>query len=78
MQVVRQHHEGIDFEWIPLPGLSGGIPKSVDVIGEQMGATVEQVDREEPTSSRNKSATVVGHAASYQSDARNYACLACL
>jgi hypothetical protein len=51
---------------MPLKGAAGRFTQRLDLVGEESAATIEQVRREEPASSRDKCTTIIGHAAGYQ------------
>jgi hypothetical protein len=63
VNVVGQHDECVDAKWMPLKGAAGRFTQSLDLVGKESAATIEQVCREEPASSRDKCATIIRHAA---------------
>jgi hypothetical protein len=61
--MVRKHDESVDIERVSPPRLAHGVPKRVDIVGEKTGATVKEIDGEEPAATGDKGATVVRHVA---------------
>ena len=61
MQVIGQHHECVDGEWMTLASRGNGCAQGFDLIDEQGLATIQQIDREEPASAGNERATIIGH-----------------
>lgn len=61
MQVIGQHNDGIDLEGIFCPRPGNCIPQRLDVIDQQRLTPFHQVDRKEPASAGNESATIVWH-----------------
>jgi len=63
MQVIGQHYEGTNLKRKTLPSCGDCIPQMGDMIDKQGPASVEEIDREKPASTRNKRSAIVGHAA---------------
>ena len=63
VNVVGQHDERVNAKWMPVKGAAGRFTQRLDLVGEETAATIEQVRREEPASSRDKCATIIGHTA---------------
>jgi hypothetical protein len=49
MQMIRQYHNGIERERMPLPRIAERGAQLVNMIYEQMRSAVGQIDREEIT-----------------------------
>ena len=63
VNVVGQYDEGVDAKWMPLARAAGRLAQCRDLVDQESAATIEQICREEPASSRDKSATIIRHAA---------------
>src|SRR5262249_2502578 len=63
VNVVGQYDECADVEWVPLACAARGLTQGFDLVGQKSAATIEEICREEPASSRDKRAPVIWHAA---------------
>src|SRR5258708_36132675 len=63
MQVIGQHDERVDREGKALPCAADHLTQVNDMVDEQGSAPLQQIDREEPASTRNESTTIVWHEA---------------
>jgi hypothetical protein len=59
--MIRQDDKCIDRKWIVLASSGDGFAERLDMVHEQGFAPIEEVNCEEPASSGDESATVVGH-----------------
>src|SRR5205807_2664392 len=63
VQMIRQHDECVDREGIALASGGDRLSQGSDMIDKQGLSPIQQVYREEPTSARNESATIIRHEA---------------
>ena len=61
VQMVRQHHNGVEAEWEPLPNLADSSAQRIDPIDEQTGTPIREIYGEEKASTRNNVAPVIRH-----------------
>ena len=61
MQMIGQHDECIDGEWIVLPSRSDGLAQLSNAIDKQNLPSIEQVYGKEPAPTGNECATIVRH-----------------
>ena len=61
MDVIGQHHNGVDHEGVAALRQPRRVSQGVDVIREQPASPVQQVDSKEPTPAGNKGATIIRH-----------------
>jgi hypothetical protein len=61
VDVIRQYHDGIDHERIALARFRHDRAQRVDVIDQQGLPTLQKIDREEPASTGDESATIIRH-----------------
>ena len=54
VDVVGQYDECVDAKWMPLARAAGRFTQRLDLVYEETAATIEQICREEPASSRDK------------------------
>jgi len=63
VNVVGQYDECVDMEWVPLARAACGLTQGFDLVSQKTAATIKEICREEPASSRDKCATIIWHAA---------------
>lgn len=61
MERVRQNDKGVDMKRLGPPRFSNGVAQGVDFGCQKIGASVEQIDREDVTASRDSVAAGVRH-----------------
>jgi hypothetical protein len=61
MDMVRQHHDGIDRERVAPPDVPERRPQQFDIVGEQRQPAFGQIPREEIGASSNGVAAIGGH-----------------
>ena len=61
VQMIGKYDECIDRKSAALASRGDCFAQYLDVIDEQGSAAVQQIDREEPAPTRNKSSTIVRH-----------------
>src|SRR5205823_5080024 len=61
VQMIGKYHECIDRKSAALTSRGNSFAQYLDMIDEQGSAAVQQIDREEPTPTRDKSSTIVRH-----------------
>ena len=61
VHVVRKDDPGVDVEGSAHAHLPNRVPQRVDLRGQQVRTTVEQINREEERSTRNPIATIIRH-----------------
>lgn len=61
MQVIGQHDECGDLESMGLPRAGDRFAQRFDMVNKQRLAPLQDVDREEPASSRNECAAIIRH-----------------
>ena len=61
MQMIGKHDECVDREWVVLARVGDSAAQGRHVIHKQSLPTVKQIDGEEPASTWNETATIVGH-----------------
>jgi hypothetical protein len=62
VEMVRQHDDRIDMERVTRACPPRSFTQRIDFVDEEAAPTIEQRDGEEPASSRDEGAAVVGHA----------------
>ena len=61
VQVIGKYDECVDRKFAALTNRDDRFAQDLYVIDEQGSAAVQQIDREEPTPTRDKSSTIVRH-----------------
>lgn len=61
MQMIRQHHPRIDMKRAGLSGFTNGITQYVNMLHQQTGLAVKQIDGKEIRTTRKAIAPVIGH-----------------
>jgi len=59
--MIGKYNECVDRKCAALAGRSNSFAQYLYMIDEQGSAAVQQIDREEPTPTRNESSTIVRH-----------------
>ncbi len=61
MQVIRQDDDGFDGKWPPLAGCLENLPKNVNMHGQRLTATLQEVNREKKGAARDNGPNILWH-----------------
>jgi hypothetical protein len=61
VEVIRQHHNGLDCEWMFCPHLSKGGAQAADVFDEETRSAIGKIDGEEEAAAGDEIASVIRH-----------------